>query len=200
MKKPLIYIILILIAGSTLFYFYYFEQPLEKAVVPINNSSDADNREKKVVNKEDIESGKIENYSLAEPEELTDYALEYRKTYRNPFEDYNNKAQQIQEVIKSINTVEVNQKNVLKEEIEMQVKSKPKPTKEMIRELIPFQLTGIIGTNETRLAIIKNQQGSKVISKGDEINDFFISEILTDGILVGYEGIKLRLEIGSDDR
>jgi len=196
LKKPLIYIliVLMLLAGGGVYYFYFYDQPAEKPVISQVNTTENDlNKEDTATTneKEETETGTAGASSENGP------VLAYRETYRNPFKDYNTKVPDVQEVIKIVNSGGDEERE--NKPIE-QGHNEPAPTEEMVRRLVPFQLTGLIGTEEVRLAIVEGPQGSVVISKGDEIEGFIISDILSNGIIVEYQGVKLTLDMGSDDR
>jgi len=123
----------------------------------------------------------------------TEDTLKYRYSYRNPFKDYESVYQETQPVVAEVKTTQT-------EIFEYESEAEPELNSETVRNFIPFRLTGIIGTKELRLAIIEEQGGSFVISKGERRGDFLIRDILEDSIVLEYRGISLTLELGSDKR
>lgn len=93
----------------------------------------------------------------------------YRRDFRNPFKEYR--------IMHNINSDSL--------------------TIEGIKEMVPFDLQGIIGNNYGRLAVINYQNRTRIIREKTEIEDFWIIDILDNGLVMVYKGVQFYLEMES---
>ncbi|MFP4017186.1 MAG: hypothetical protein ACLFUI_09155 [Halanaerobiales bacterium] len=94
----------------------------------------------------------------------------YRREFRNPFQEYR--------IIESINNEDV-------------------LTLDEIKAMVPFDLRGVIGNNQERLAVIAHNGQEKIVEAGTVIDDFKISSIIDDGINISYRGVNFKIEMRS---
>ena len=64
--------------------------------------------------------------------------------------------------------------------------------------LVPFQIRGIIGNEQQRLAIVSSHNQSRILRPDDVISGFKVLAIKEDAIVLSYQGIVVNLELGSD--
>jgi len=79
-----------------------------------------------------------------------------------------------------------------------QVQSEKVLTLAEIKSMVPFEIKGIIGNNYGRLVVIQHQGQTRIIRKKTEIDDFWIIDILEDGLILLYKGVQFKLEMESD--
>lgn len=92
----------------------------------------------------------------------------YRREFRNPFQEYRTIA---------------SDEDVL--------------TLDEIKAMVPFDLRGVIGNNQERLAVIAHNGQEKIVEAGTVIEDFKISSIVDDGINISYRGVNFKIEMRS---
>lgn len=171
-SKFLIIIILIFLVGIALIYYFYQMFTITKPVIDstVNLQHKIDNMTTGHEFEELTE--KIRKNESDTIKEITTY----RQSFRDPFQDYNAPEKQKQIVEK---------------------KEVKKITSDDVKQMLPFTISGIIGNDKNRLAIINTDTGSRIIKKGEIIKDFKIEDILENSLLISYKSITLELELGS---
>ncbi|MEJ6950067.1 hypothetical protein [Natronospora cellulosivora (SeqCode)] len=97
-------------------------------------------------------------------------AFTYRRRFRNPFQEY-----RVSERDGDYASLTVDE----------------------VKEMVPFQLSGVIGNNQKRLAVINHNNEILIVENNTVIEDFLITSIVDDGININYRGINFKIEMGS---
>lgn len=184
MKKYYIFIIIfgLLLTGGIIYFIYFYNghESMVSNVGQINKNEETINTVGKIKNKEVITNTDTKNEENSKPIYI------YRNTFKNPFKNYNNEiSKEVEEIIKNDKS---NKKEMIKEEEIITI--------DTVKNKIPFQLVGIIGNEEKRIAVINTDSGSKLKKPGDKVGNFVIKNIYEDKIVVSYRDFVIEINIG----
>lgn len=105
-----------------------------------------------------------------EKEVILHMVYPYRNVFRNPFKEYR------------IAQNPSNESDIF--------------TIEAIKEMVPFELKGIIGNNYGRLAVIEYRNQTRLAREKTEIEEFWIIDILDEELVMLYKGVRFKLGMG----
>lgn len=114
----------------------------------------------------------------------TNKKLYNENSFRNPFVKYVDEAGEVKE------------KKVVKEKQTTSSASKLKL--ENIISAIPFSLNGIIKSGNEKIALINLGSGSEFVEEDYKNNNYLITHIHDDFIVISSQGFRIRMEVGGE--
>lgn len=170
MKRSYLYIVIIgIVLVGTGFYFFYL-RPDSKTTTSLANTSITKLQAETEVNANQQQF--IIKEKIADPEENKSKKIyTYRKDYRNPFKDYN--------------TVQKDNKDIEKNSLEK------------IKSNLPFKLTGIIGSDRERLAVLSTGKDSYILRVGEKYDKFIMTKLTEKSASFYYQDIYFTIDVGS---
>ncbi len=110
------------------------------------------------------------------------------KEFRNPFIEY----QKPEPVPQQNNNADTG------DTAAAQIRKEPIITFEMVRNGLPFNLSGIISGKTERIALLKTGDGTEFIRGYYNKNGYELIEIRQDSVIVRNRGFRIRLKIGGE--
>lgn len=117
------------------------------------------------------------------------------KKFRNPFVEYEEPAVIEEENLQN-NEVNSSEDSITINSYQNQDFKRPQITTEDLKRRIPFSLNGIINTQNNKTALLNTGTKVEIIKKNYEYNGYRVTAVKENSVIVEYNGLKFRLNIG----
>lgn len=165
-----------------------YENNEKESRIVVDNSDNVDN-DKKSINKE-LKWKKGSKVDSVKVERIASEGKE-RTGFRNPFEDFRQDTKNLLRFVRVSSIIDADKST-------SRNKDEVKVTVDKLKSNLPFILTGIIGDEEKKLAVIQDSGGSKILKNGDYIGKFRVLSIRKENIVLFLNGIIFDLGLRSD--
>ena len=172
-KKQRIYLLLLLlIILLALAYYYFYQRGHQQGITTLTELNvDSDSNLNQSPGQNAVASEEELNEAITDQAKQGQGIYSYRNTFRDPFAG--------QGLVK-VNTLTV-------------IPAQAQLNEKRLVAMVPFQIEGIIGNEQQRVAIIAVNNQSRIIRTGDVVDEFEVIAIKEAGFIMSYQGIIFNL-------